>query len=93
MQQVSAIASSSRDYIDTTLPIAESDETHVQAAIAMVVILVKFTNMFNNLTMKTNILYLKIHLFQPALINFLQLLMNMEKRESFNIPGSILFLD
>ena len=33
MQQVSAIASSSRDYIDTTLPIAESDETHVQGAI------------------------------------------------------------
>ena len=33
MQQVSAIASSSRDYIDTTSPIAESDETHAQAAI------------------------------------------------------------
>ena len=33
MQLVSAIASSSRDYIDTASPIAESDETHAQAVI------------------------------------------------------------
>jgi len=50
-------------------------------------VLAKFINMFINLTMNTNIHYLKSHLCLAVLLNFPLLLMNMKNRGGSRILG------